>query len=163
MTEHRIIPRHEPEVIAAGAHHSLIVDGVVLESRYGKAHELELMRQLILDLPPTLRHAVTRIYCDSDWFHVVLRDCEDGASIGERIAASALAHNGGHNSIWLTALDPDDPDSALGNPDEFQIEIGPDWNNDVIPFDESLEFEEPNWRPAAKKAHARRIQRRLPF
>jgi hypothetical protein len=92
MTDFEIIPRHAPEVIEALArkHHcgddekvptttirELMVAGVTITSRYQKAHEMELMRALILGLPPRLAEAVKSIWCDSKagcCYSVVLRE-----------------------------------------------------------------------------------------
>ncbi len=66
MTDLEIIPQHEPEIIAAAARKHwcgddekvattsievLIVHDVQITSRYQKAHELELMRDMILAMP----------------------------------------------------------------------------------------------------------------
>jgi hypothetical protein len=91
MTDLEVIPRHAPEVVEALARkyyfgddekvptttiRELIVAGVQITSRYQKAHELELMRTLIMALPPRLASAVRSIWCDSKanyCFSIVLR------------------------------------------------------------------------------------------
>jgi hypothetical protein len=115
------IPRHEPEVTrATAARHwrgdhekvattsmkSITVDGVHIKSRYQKAHEFELMRSLILDLPACFRNSVTSIFCDSKAecvFELVLRDWDPYCAeiIGNAVAAAAMDRNGGYNGIYV--------------------------------------------------------------
>jgi hypothetical protein len=75
-----IIPRHEPEVIAATARkryggdtwkvpdvgfRSMVLGGIRLTSRYGKAHEYQVMSAMVEVLPPFVRPRVSAIFCDS--------------------------------------------------------------------------------------------------
>jgi hypothetical protein len=116
-----IIPRHEPEIIAAAARkrwrgddekvpttslEALTVHGVKIESRYRKAREFELMRDMVLALTTLERESVQSIFCDSKASYVFDVSVRPGACdallagiIGRRLEAVALARNGGHNGI----------------------------------------------------------------
>jgi hypothetical protein len=150
-----IIPRHEPEVIKAGARRyfgddekvattlfkSLTVYGVKLNSRYEKANELELMRAFVLDLPAPLRLSVALIFCDSKCtnnFSVVLRDwsVESAKLIGRTIEASALARNGGHNGISVRAQDRRDPENIFGDFALGAVDMEPAWNDFIAGNDQ---------------------------
>src|SRR6266705_3363648 len=90
MSDLEIIPQHEPEIVAAIAakHYRgddekvattsiklLTVAGVKIESRYQKAREFKLMRDMVLSLPLP-QGAVQSIFCDSkagSCFSVVVR------------------------------------------------------------------------------------------
>ncbi|HZC56024.1 MAG TPA: hypothetical protein VE396_08255 [Xanthobacteraceae bacterium] len=141
------IPRHEPEVIKAGARlhfgddekvattsfESIAVNGVKLNSRYGKAHELELMRAFVLDLPESLCRLTATIFCDSkatNSFSITLRHwtVERAKLIGRAIAESALARNGGHNGITLCPQDRRDPDNFFGDFALGRVDIDLAWN-----------------------------------
>src|SRR6185437_2692542 len=146
MTDHKIIPQHEPEIVAAAARNHrhgddekvpttsitvLIVDGVEITSRYRKAHELELMRDMILALPLAQR-AVQSIFCDSkagSCFSVVLRrhhwNARLARAIGDHFEKAALAYNGGHNGITVSAYDGD---SIFGS-QRLRIEFNPNWGD----------------------------------
>ena len=146
MRDHQTIPQHEPEVVEAKARRfvdadkaattsleSIVMHGVKLVSRYRKAHELELMRGFVLDLPAAVRGSVASIFCDSKatyFFTVVVRDWSDAEIVGRALAASALARNGGHNGITVCARDRKNLDSIFGG--QTLVDVDPDWRDDII-------------------------------
>jgi len=116
------IPRHEPEIVAAIAakHHfgddekvpttsikKLMVSGVQIISRYQKAHELELMRALIMTLCRPDGGVVKSIFCDSkagSCFSIVLHHWDEGLAraIGDHFEKAFMAYNRGHNGLFIT-------------------------------------------------------------
>ena len=74
-----IVPMREPDVIAAEARArggdtekipttsitGLHIDGIDIRSRYGKAHEYEVLRDAVLRLAPETRALISDIFCDS--------------------------------------------------------------------------------------------------
>lgn len=87
------VPTREPEIVRAEANEKfggddekvatsslgddLIVYGVHISSRYGKAHELELMRFLVARMPDPFRKRIETIWCNSKTnldFTIWLRD-----------------------------------------------------------------------------------------
>ncbi len=126
MTDLEIIPQHEPEIIAAAARKHwcgddekvattsidlLIVHGVKITSRYGKAHEFEVMRAMILAMP-LQQGPVQSIFCDSkvgSCFSVVLRR-DYWSDLMARVIANhfekaTIEFLGGHNGITVSADD----------------------------------------------------------
>ena len=124
------IPVFEPEVIEAGAKpHAgddhkeattmftkLRRDGILVESRYGKAHEIELMLVMVMALPERLRQLLVSIFCDSKapccYTVEVRRGCRK--SDAAQIARGLEIASGGHNGITvqspagvLADLDPE--------------------------------------------------------
>jgi hypothetical protein len=139
MSDLEIIPQHEPEIVAAIAakHYRgddekvattsiklLTVVGVKIESRYQKAREFELMRDMVLSLPlPLPQGAVQSIFCDSkagSCFSVALRrdlwNTRLARTIGFHFEQAAFAYNGGHNGITVSA--------DIG---DRSIEFSPNW------------------------------------
>jgi hypothetical protein len=101
------VPRHEPEVVAAraGRDHrgdeekvpttaikSLIIHGVTISSRYGKADELEVMAAMVAGVVPPLRSAIRSIWCDSsaNVYAIMLDNCSNrtGEQIADQIEAT---------------------------------------------------------------------------
>jgi hypothetical protein len=141
-----VIPQHEPEVVAAGAQrrfhgddekipttslNPIVVDRVTIESRYGKANELELMRRFVLDLSPHHRRLVARIWCDSKAMHsfsVVLRHWKEAETIGRAIEASAMTHSQGHNGISIVAQDRHKPANVFGDRNLGEHFIDANWS-----------------------------------
>lgn len=117
----RPIPRFEPEVICAAARKNwhgdnekvpttsirhLVVDGVELSSRYDKADEYELMREMVLGVEAKARKYIDTIFCDSkagSCFGVRLKPCskKQAWEIASSIEQVCLAGNGGYNSIHV--------------------------------------------------------------
>lgn len=142
MTDLKIIPQHEPEIIAAVARkrwrgndekvpttsvEDLTVHGVRVESRYRKAHEFELLRSMVLALTTREREAVHLISCDTKASHVFDVSVRRGAwdrllagIIGRRIEAVAVARNGGHNGIRV-----------FGERDDCCVELDPHWLGEI--------------------------------
>ena len=75
-----LIPRREPQLIereakrrwhgddekvATTTTNPITVLGVVLESRYSKAHELGVMQNAVHLMPPDVRDEIVSIFCDS--------------------------------------------------------------------------------------------------
>ena len=148
MRDHQTIPRHEPEVVEAEARRfvdadkaattsleSIVVHGVKLVSRYRKAHELELMRGFVLDLParcagrwrPYFATRARRPTFSPSWCAIGGRRPE---IVGRALAASALARNGGHNGITVCARDRKNLDSIFGG--QTLVDVDPDWRDDII-------------------------------
>jgi hypothetical protein len=119
------VPRHEPEVVAAEASKRWGSDekvsdtsingaaflGVTITSRYGKASEVELMRAMVLALPPDERALVKEIFCDSqfgDSFTITLRRPvrrRRARRIGGRVEAMCFAIQGGHNGVDVDGVE----------------------------------------------------------
>jgi hypothetical protein len=151
-----VIPRHEPEVveaIAAKRHYRddekvattsldhLIVRGVTITSRYQKADELDLMRALILALPPPFYILVKSIWCDSKascCYSVVLREwppSRTGLPDEAEVIGSCLERTlrsmrpFGHNGISIAA-DGGKFCGEFGDPAR-SIYINPNWGDDA--------------------------------
>jgi len=77
-----VVPRFEPEVVASAARKkwrgddekvattsvsNLVVDGVVISSRYGKAHEFDCMAGMVRSTDEALRSLVESLWCDSSY------------------------------------------------------------------------------------------------
>jgi hypothetical protein len=144
MTDLEIIPRHAPEVIEALARKryrgddekvpttsikELTVSGVQISSRYQKAHELELMREMILALPAGLAEVVQSIWCDSKanyCFSVALRYWDRSAAWAVGYYLETILRNArpfGHNGIDISA------DEKRFNP---SIYIDPNWGDEAL-------------------------------
>ena len=150
-----VIPRHEPEIVAAGAarHYGddekvpttsleiLTVRGVKITSRYQKADELELMRAAILALPPPFHILVKSIWCDSKagcCYSVVLREwspSRTGLPDEAEIIGSCLERTlrsmrpFGHNGISIAA-DGGKFCGEFGDPAR-SIYLNPNWGDDA--------------------------------
>ena len=148
MTDkNRAIPVHEPEVVAAEARKKwhgdaekvattsikmLKIDGVKITSRYCRAHEFELMRDMILTLSPRWRTIMKSIFCDSqatDCFSVTMRrwDPRLAAEIGKKLESAALELNDGHNGITVAAATK----TIFSDAGRF-IDIHPNWCGDWL-------------------------------
>ena len=107
------IPRHESEVIAADkrrrrgvsdkvattALSEVNVHGVLLFSRYSKAHEFEAMASMVDQLPSSDRAKVYSIFCDSKaecCYSVTMNACTKSSAeaIGRRLESASRGHNG---------------------------------------------------------------------
>jgi hypothetical protein len=151
MSDFEIIPRHEPEIveaIAAKQHYGddekvattsldhLIVRGVNITSRYQKADELDLMRALILALPPPFFGMVKSIWCDSKascCYSVVLRERFSSPAVfpsAAEIIGACLETTlksmrpFGHNGI----------DISVAKHFERSIYLNPNWGDDALPW-----------------------------
>ena len=136
-----VIPRLEPEAarnrhgcddeVPTTSMRDFVFEGVKIRSRYRKAHEYELVVEMIAALPAELRDFVQSIFCDSKAtfvFSVTLRSWAKARAqeIGQRLAEVALARNGGHNGIDVTAARG--PDDIFGD-DDRRIDLDPDWDD----------------------------------
>jgi hypothetical protein len=120
------VPRYEPEVVEAGARGSgydrldkvsttsvdtLVVHGVELSSRYGKAEELEKMAAIVLTGLSLLQcKLVKSVWYNSkysDSYTITLRsdDAKLARQIGLAFQAGALWLKGGHNGITVEGPD----------------------------------------------------------
>jgi hypothetical protein len=132
------VPKHEPEVIKAGARRyrgdedkvattavrKLMVDQSEIISRYDKADELEVMRAMAQGLPASVRRHVRSIFCDSKasaCYTVTMAPWDPVLAevIGWMLDLLALACDGGHNGIWVK-----------GDTDGQQVIIDPHWRGD---------------------------------
>jgi len=133
-----LIPEFEPEVIKAAADKhfsgddekiattplkSLEVHGVLLSSRYDKAHEYRIMALMVEGVSSNLRKYINNIWCDSKaaaCYTVVLEPCtfNDARVIADQLDAACVEHGGGHNGISVSG-------SQGGH-----IEIDPNWAGD---------------------------------
>lgn len=114
-----VVPRFEPEVVAAEAKKkwhgdlekvpttslkALDVHGVHLSSRYDKAREYEIMAAMVEGVSPELRRLIDNIFCDSkanDCYTVCLNPCTkaNARRIAQQMEAACMLHGGGHNGI----------------------------------------------------------------
>lgn len=117
----RSIPRHEPEVLAANAARrpeadparlpdtglsSLVVNGILLTSRYRRAEEFAALAEMAGTLPHYLAFDVDSLHCDSKvgWaFQAVLADWSEelACKVAAALEAVSLAQRGGHGGIWV--------------------------------------------------------------
>lgn len=105
---------------------NLVVDRVSVTSRYQKAHELELMQDVLLALPDLLRREIASIDCDSQatfTFSVILRGSNRNTAgkVGTALHENLMQQNGGHNGIYLgdVFINPDWNDDDRWNDDEW--------------------------------------------
>jgi hypothetical protein len=137
------IPRRSPEEVQAEANEryfgntdkvattplrGLMVRGVEISSRYDKAHDYEVMQDMILALPDDCAAPVKSIWADRDsTYSVVLNrwNADMAGDIGRLFEQVALhgSSSFGHNGIYVSADDGDDRHS---------ITIGPDWRVDHL-------------------------------
>ena len=145
--KNRAIPIHEPEVVAVEARKKwhgnaekvattsikvLKIDGVEITSRYCRAHEFELMRDMVLALAPRWRAVMKSIFCDSkatDCFSVTMHrwDPSLAAEIGKQLENAALELNDGHNGITIAA-----PTKTVFSAAGQFIDIHPSWRGDWL-------------------------------
>jgi hypothetical protein len=129
------VPLREPEIILAEAKlryrgdtdkvatttlPGLMVCGVDIISRYGKADELEAMRAMVLALPAQLRAEVAEVWCDSKASHcytVTVRRWSVAKAVAQRMDAAAAIVRGGHNGIEV----------RLPAGSDLHISVDPDW------------------------------------
>lgn len=130
-----IIPVREPDVIAAEARArggdtekvptttitGLHIDGIDIRSRYGKAHEYEVLRDAVLRLAPETRALISDIFCDSQatWvLTVTLRawNKSHAMNVGYLLSEALLYLNGGHNTITVMCT----PGDHLAIPAEWE-------------------------------------------
>jgi len=114
------IPRREPEVVKAEARRyfgddekvpttsltELVVEGVNLSSRYGKARELELMARVVKALPVEYVGLIRSIWCDSKacaCYAVSLNGCtsEQSVMLAEQLDHWFCEFSSGHNGISI--------------------------------------------------------------
>lgn len=133
--EKKLIPRFEPEVIAAGTrkHHGddekvatttfegVLADDILVTSRYKKADEIELMVEMVDALPDEGRRMVRSIFCDSKAQHCYTIELTPAATIfdAERIAGMFEtvcfgSKPGGHNGMYF--------EGSFG-----RLDVDPDW------------------------------------
>jgi hypothetical protein len=145
-----VIPRHEPEIVAAGAarHYGddekvpttsleiLTVRGVNITSRYQKADELELMRAVILALPSPFCGMVKSIWCDSKaccCYSVVLREW-----LSSRAFSSAAEIIGSCLETTLKSMRPfghNGIDISDARRFDRSIYLNPNWgDDDALPW-----------------------------
>jgi hypothetical protein len=78
----------------------------MVNSRYRKADELEVMRRMIFAPPPQFRAAVVEVFCDSKAAHSYLRHWSLASAIAKRLDAAATKVCGGHNGIDAREIVP---------------------------------------------------------
>jgi hypothetical protein len=119
MAKPQRFPEFEPEVIAAVARRrggdigraqttavgEVEVLGVQLSSRFGKAHELNWMAEVVHALPERWRPYVISIFCDSlaRAYSVKVARCrrQDMDRLAEMLSRLFVTHAGGHNGVSL--------------------------------------------------------------
>lgn len=84
----------------------VVVDGVVVQSRYRQASEFERMAYALRELPDAMRGRIASIYCDSQTTHayrVTLRSGYDrpdfADEVGQHLSSLFVQQAGGHNGI----------------------------------------------------------------
>lgn len=117
--QRHVTPRFEPEVVIVAARKSprgddekvpttslkgTNINGVYLSSRYGKAHELDAMANLVDGVGPELHCFIDTIWCDSQalcCYSVTLNPCTraQAKEIANQIHEACIKHNGGYNGI----------------------------------------------------------------
>lgn len=132
------VPRHEPEVVEAEAKKryggdqekvattsiaNLCVNGISLQSRYGKAHEFDKMAVMAKALPPELARRVESIFCDSKaqscyCVSIPVWDADLARTIGLLLEEASLGHNG------ITLYQGS---GLFGLPDGESVTIEPEW------------------------------------
>jgi hypothetical protein len=138
MSDARIlVPRFEPEVVAAGAKKHFCGDdkkvlttslselmhcGVAIVSRYGKADEFETMAAMLDGISSDLWRYIDTLFCDSKMgnsYSVGLRRCgpAQGREIAAQLADFITAYKGGHSGIRL--------ENADGT---VLVDVDPDWS-----------------------------------
>lgn len=122
-----IIPKHEPEVIYARARRApgggdekvattslkaVECAGVMLSSRYIKAHELERMAVMAKRVPTHLRRFLSDIWCDSKATCTYTVHFRPGTNemVANVILDALEAAADGHNGIYVQGSPADDRD-----------------------------------------------------
>ncbi len=104
-----------------GAPDCLVIDGIVLESRYNFWEEYAEMWTGIKNIPEALRYNVVSVFCDSKacaLYTIKFLNPHDellAVALAELFSQGLLDNKngaGGHNGIWL---------------DGFNHDIAPDW------------------------------------
>jgi hypothetical protein len=108
--------------------------GVMINSRYGKHHELELMCRIIAALPPNVRSEIKLFWCDSkatcSYSAIVKRplNAQTYEMVGREIHDAACSFGGDHNGIDVGYSCEDD---ALWGDDGHRYSVHPHWNGDA--------------------------------
>ncbi len=132
------VPCFEPETIAAAARKrrgddekvpttytkELHLHGITISSRYGKAHEYEVMTEMVEALLPSQRKLVESLWCDSNataCYLVQLKSCTEAQAlkIGQRFEDACMKADHGHNGITLEVQGGD------------RLDINPNWDDDL--------------------------------
>jgi hypothetical protein len=110
-----VIPRHDAKTSTEkGATTSIrvaVFDGIEIESRYRKAHELQTMLDAIREVPSQGQRILGRVFCDSkatNHFAVHLREeasVEDAILLGMYMAHLFIMKLGDHNGIHVFNAD----------------------------------------------------------
>lgn len=145
-TNDRIIPRHEPEVVRAEADRrwrgddekvattslsSMVVNGILLNSRYGKADEYEEMAAIADALPAHMAGRVHSIFRDSQSGHTTVSmpawDRDLALCIGHLMEEVCISLQEGHGGITLS----EGAELLASHPDNW-VEIAAGWVGDFI-------------------------------
>lgn len=96
--------------VQTAVHDRVLVKGVPVSSRWGKADELDPMVELIWALEPWKRALLKEVWCDSQPnhdYHLIFRmrpnfeRSQIYAGIARLLREICLRTNGGFNGIWL--------------------------------------------------------------
>ncbi len=132
------VPIFEPEVIAAKVRlwhgddekvattslKTLCVNGVTIESRYGKANEYQLLSEIIAGMSLLVCSSVVNVFCDSKATWVITVSLQHGEAkhaklIGDHFSREMLGRNGGHNGIFVTCQERE------------EYFVDPDWDDRI--------------------------------
>jgi nanoRNase/pAp phosphatase (c-di-AMP/oligoRNAs hydrolase) len=138
------LPRHEPEIVAAGARNyargdddkvattsikKLMFDGVEITSRYDKADELEEIREIANALSRQRRTNIGSIVCDGQHANYIVKlrrwNEIEAKLIASDLAKAAYRLRGGHSGISVAA----DNGSFFGD-DKRVVHIDADWGSE---------------------------------
>jgi hypothetical protein len=114
---------------------TLIIEGVLIVSRYAQRHELSIMSRALCCLPPPLRKPIVSMFCDSKatyTYSIKLDGPRQYAdTIGYALSDLFLASDAkGHNGINLSYGDG----SKFGG-DISLFDVEPHWACDDVYFD----------------------------
>jgi hypothetical protein len=114
---HVTVPSFDPETIPDYGYMDIVVDGVLISSRYDKIAEVRLMEEVFLRLSTPRRWLIDTFWCDSkanSCYSVTTREGADYPELtmplGREIHEQLMALSSGHNGIFVgetTIVDPD--------------------------------------------------------
>jgi hypothetical protein len=113
--------------VATATSHKILVAHATIESRYGKLHELEIMRLAFERLSRGAHRRIREVFCNSKMgsdytIKVDSHSPEIGKAVCEAWCEAMIALRQGWNGVWVNS--PDGKMLAEAEPEWF--EFGPD-------------------------------------
>jgi|TARA_Y100000310_G_scaffold92194_1_gene89798 hypothetical protein len=85
----------------------IVVDGVIIVSRYNRIDEYRLMSQAVMEMPKLARRWIVEVFCDTKASAVYSLEMREGVpvdvaqKIGNLFAATVAREDHGYNGIYV--------------------------------------------------------------